>query len=89
MTSMDNEVVSTNTTPPKASLKSKLSKVWFWATCWRPVTKYEAAKLAQMTFSLYSQEAKARIATDNQIIQHINGQDEAEANEYKNDIAFE
>lgn len=25
----------------------KLIKLWFWLTCWRPITKYEHAKLTQ------------------------------------------
>lgn len=31
----------------KQTRKDRIIRVWFWLTCWRPVTKYEMGKMYQ------------------------------------------
>jgi hypothetical protein len=37
-----NEIIAEN-----AAKRPILKKIWFWLTCWRPITKYELAKREQ------------------------------------------
>lgn len=52
----------------------KLAKIWFYLTCWRPITKYEYNKLAGAVVQLYNTEVKARVAQDNEIITYLQGE---------------
>jgi len=51
---------------------AKVKKVWFWLTCWRPITKYELAKFAQSMLAIYNKELQSRISADNLLAKHIN-----------------
>lgn len=40
------------------TLWNKVHKVFFYLTCWRPFTRYEAAKMAQNFLIMYNNHAK-------------------------------
>ena len=65
--------------PYPGSKHPRLLTIWYYLTCWRPVSKHEVSKLAQSMLALYNTEVRARVKQDNEIITYLQGVKMAES----------